>query len=269
MTIITWMHSKFETGYHPRPAPGSGTSGIPCSHQTSTPKPGPRRDVGLSALIGMILVLGGAVFSAEAADLAEPVCERDWNAFSAGILLDSPGKPSRLGHDMIDLDTGETITLTVSAPQKRAATPGPSTGGPAGEAWPSALAWKISPIPTSSSHKLTRGAFSRPVSDGYKSQGIHDRNGVDLATECGRTVTAAADGTVRMAYPRGWNGGYGKYVVMEHAGGVRTLYAHLSQVLVSPGQFVQQGFPLGLVGTTGNSTGCHLHFEVRGSRNPF
>ena len=67
----------------------------------------------------------------------------------------------------------------------------------------------------------------------------------------------------------GWNGGYGSYIVIAHPNGTQTVYAHLSKVFVSVGQYTAQGFNIGNVGSTGNSTGCHIHFEVRGAKNPF
>ncbi len=67
----------------------------------------------------------------------------------------------------------------------------------------------------------------------------------------------------------GWNGGYGNYIVIRHGGGTQTLYAHTSSNLVSVGDTVSAGETIGAVGNTGQSTGPHLHFEVRGTSNPF
>ena len=67
----------------------------------------------------------------------------------------------------------------------------------------------------------------------------------------------------------GYNGGYGNYVVVQHQNGTQTLYAHMSRVLTTMGATVAQGANIGLVGSTGKSTGNHLHFEVRGAANPF
>lgn len=84
--------------------------------------------------------------------------------------------------------------------------------------------------------------------------------GVDIAAPWGSPVHAAAPGTVIYT---GWFGGYGKIVLVDHGGGVSTLYGHLSAVLVSPGHQVRAGSLLGRVGSTGYTTGPHLHFEVR------
>ena len=67
----------------------------------------------------------------------------------------------------------------------------------------------------------------------------------------------------------GWNGGYGNYVVIKHTNGVQTLYGHLDSILVDQGQTVSKGQNIARSGNTGQSTGPHLHFEVRGARNPF
>ena len=75
----------------------------------------------------------------------------------------------------------------------------------------------------------------------------------------GADILAAATGTVVTA---GWVSGYGNYTVIDHGGGMMTAYGHQSQILVSVGQTVQQGELIGKVGSTGNSTGPHLHFEV-------
>src|SRR3989338_8263775 len=135
---------------------------------------------------------------------------------------------------------------------------------------------ELSPVPTQSK-TIVRGAggpslsgyFIRPISGGRKSQGLHGFNGVDLANSCGTPIIASASGTVLIARASGWNGGYGRYVVIAHPNGTQTVYAHMTNVSVTPGQYVQQGWQIGTLGSTGQSTGCHIHFEVRGARNPF
>jgi murein DD-endopeptidase MepM/ murein hydrolase activator NlpD len=85
--------------------------------------------------------------------------------------------------------------------------------------------------------------------------------GIDIGAPTGTPVVATVSGTIVSA---GWNGGYGKAVVIEHSNGARhTLYGHLSQISVQAGQSIEQGTVLGLVGSTGQSTGPHLHFEER------
>ncbi|HVY73072.1 MAG TPA: peptidoglycan DD-metalloendopeptidase family protein [Candidatus Paceibacterota bacterium] len=114
------------------------------------------------------------------------------------------------------------------------------------------------------------GYFSWPLAGGVITQGLHGWNAVDIGAPKGTSIYAAAGGTVIVANGSGaWNGGYGSYVVIQHPNGTQTLYAHMSKVLVSPGDSVSQGDIIGKVGTTGESTGPHLHFEVRGAANPF
>ena len=109
----------------------------------------------------------------------------------------------------------------------------------------------------------------RPIIGGIKTQGIHGHNGVDLASAYGSNIMASASGKVIIARSGGWNGGYGSYVVISHSNGTQTLYGHLSEVDVLPGDDVEQGQVIGKMGSTGKSTGTHLHFEIRGARNPF
>lgn len=90
----------------------------------------------------------------------------------------------------------------------------------------------------------------------------HD--GTDIAAPAGTPILAAADGTVEIANGTdSWGGGYGYYIKIRHNDSLETLYAHCSAVCVSAGQRVEQSEVIGYVGTTGNSTGNHLHFEVR------
>ena len=108
------------------------------------------------------------------------------------------------------------------------------------------------------------GEFGWPVNGGYISDPfLSDRNhkGLDIAAPGGTEIYAAADGVVIAA---GWNsGGYGNVVQIAHDDGYQTVYGHMSSVLVSTDQEVRRGQLIGLVGTTGNSTGNHCHFEVR------
>ncbi len=86
-------------------------------------------------------------------------------------------------------------------------------------------------------------------------------NGLDLQAACGVNVDAAAEGTVKSA---GWdNTGYGNRVVVDHGNGLETTYNHMSSVAVKVGDKVSRGQQVGSAGTTGASTGCHLHFEVQ------
>ena len=112
-------------------------------------------------------------------------------------------------------------------------------------------------------------SFSHPIPGAIKTQGIHGYNAVDWGAGVGTAVRAAAAGTVLVAKSSGWNGGYGNYIVIKHANGVQTLYAHLSRLDVGVGTSVSAGESIGASGNSGKSTGPHLHFEVRGGKNPF
>ncbi len=111
------------------------------------------------------------------------------------------------------------------------------------------------------------GYFINPVPEyRRKSQGIHGKNGVDLAAPTGTPIVAAASGTVIFAR-LGRNGGYGNLVIISHPNGTETLYAHQSKIITHIGDQVSQGEIIGLVGSTGHSTGPHLHYEVHGAVN--
>jgi murein DD-endopeptidase MepM/ murein hydrolase activator NlpD len=99
-----------------------------------------------------------------------------------------------------------------------------------------------------------------PVTSGYGMRWGRLHEGIDIAAATGTQIWAAASGTVIYA---GWLGGYGNLVVVDHGNGLATAYAHASAILVSVGQSVAQGETVALVGSTGNSSGPHLHFEVR------
>ena len=98
-------------------------------------------------------------------------------------------------------------------------------------------------------------AISSPY--GMRSRGWH--TGLDINGEMGDPIWAALDGTVTTA---GWCGNYGNCIVLDHGNGLSTRYAHLSAINVGVGQTVHQGQTIGLEGSTGNSTGSHLHFEI-------
>ena len=90
--------------------------------------------------------------------------------------------------------------------------------------------------------------------------------GIDIGAPCGTPIKAAGTGVILSA---GFNsGGYGNMTLINHGNGLSTLYGHQSSIIVSAGQSVTQGQVIGYVGSTGKSTGCHLHFEVRVSGNP-
>ncbi len=116
----------------------------------------------------------------------------------------------------------------------------------------------------SSSRKVNLGvALIKPISGiittRFGSRGYGHR-GLDVAAPSGTPIKAAAGGTVTTA---GWNNSYGYMLIVSHGNGVQTVYAHCSQLIATKGQSVAQGQVIGKVGSTGNSTGPHLHFEIR------
>ncbi len=112
--------------------------------------------------------------------------------------------------------------------------------------------------------------YQWPVAGGVITQGLHGFDAVDIGARTGTDIYASAAGTVIIARGGGgWNGGYGNYIVIQHANGTQTLYGHASKLLVSAGDTVAQGDVIAEVGATGEATGPHLHFEVRGAHNPF
>lgn len=90
-------------------------------------------------------------------------------------------------------------------------------------------------------------------------------HGLDIAAETGKPIRAATAGVVKYS---GDKGTYGKMVILEHANGLSTYYAHASELLVEAGEYVRRGQKIALVGSTGRSTGPHLHFEVRRNDEP-
>jgi len=120
------------------------------------------------------------------------------------------------------------------------------------------------------------GRFLRPVGNapitstfGYRTDPITGvtafHSGIDFGAPCGTPIHAGGNGTVIFA---GVNGGYGNATIINHGGGLSTLYGHQSAFAVSVGQVVTAGQVIGYVGSTGKSTGCHVHFEVRVNGNP-
>ena len=141
----------------------------------------------------------------------------------------------------------------------------------------------VAPVSTTKSKTVAQGSSKstktsgssswliNPAPGSIETQGIHGHNGVDLASRGGAhiPILAAAAGHVIVSKSSGWNGGYGQYIVIQHNNGEQTLYGHLSKNLVGIGDSVNQGEQIGVMGSTGESTGTHVHFEVHGGVNPF
>ncbi|MGF1511709.1 MAG: M23 family metallopeptidase [Myxococcota bacterium] len=118
-------------------------------------------------------------------------------------------------------------------------------------------AWPLTPVVISSPYGWRR--------DPIRGRGLRFHEGVDLVGPAGAAVSAMLAGRVQFA---GWKAGYGKFVELDHGDGLSTVYAHLHSIRVETGHVVGQGDSVGTLGSTGRSTGPHLHFEVRRSSEP-
>lgn len=120
------------------------------------------------------------------------------------------------------------------------------------------------------------GYFVNPVPTGRKTQGLHGpgNRGIDIGAVTGTPIYASASGIVSAVKTgckvgqKRCGGGYGNMAIIEHSNGARTLYAHMSKLATRAGSQVKQGEIIGYVGSTGRSTGPHIHFEVFNARNP-
>lgn len=142
-------------------------------------------------------------------------------------------------------------------------------GGRIAQAPPPPAPSRPTPTRSSGAAASSAGQFTHPAPGTVRTQGLHGYNAVDYGGAIGTPILAAAAGEVIVSRNSGWNGGYGNYVVIRHPNGVQTLYAHNNSNLVGVGEYVQAGQQIATMGNTGRSTGPHLHFEVRGARNPF
>lgn len=170
----------------------------------------------------------------------------------------SPTEPITLGQMLRVYGTG----LATAAPSSPAALAAATAHAP--------HAAQAVPPTTTSGGTLGIGALARPLdvpvnSDyGPRTHPVHgdvrQHHGVDMSAPTGTPIRSFADGTVTFAGPRG---GYGNVVIVEHANGYETRYAHQSAIDVAVGQRIRAGEVVGRVGSTGQSTGPHLHFELR------
>lgn len=116
--------------------------------------------------------------------------------------------------------------------------------------------------PTTNSYRIT-SPFSMRV---HPTLGVYKQHtGIDIGAAYGTDVLAAAEGTVIIS---GWNKAWGNYIVINHGSGLTTLYAHNSSLIVKKGQQVSRGQVIAKVGSTGYSTGAHIHFEVQVNGSP-
>jgi murein DD-endopeptidase MepM/ murein hydrolase activator NlpD len=195
-----------------------------------------RRALAALVAVGAFFAMGAAPAfanaSAAAADIAAPV--RD--AKASGVTS-SDEQFKQLFSSWQSMDQGGPVTIsTPSAPTMGVSIPSRAP---------------LAAASTSSSY----GMRNHPVLGGMRAH-----KGIDLAAPTGTPVYATADGTIGRA---DWFSSYGLYVAIEHGSDLETRYAHMSRLAVAAGQHVKKGDVIGYVGTTGRSTGPHLHYEVR------
>jgi murein DD-endopeptidase MepM/ murein hydrolase activator NlpD len=222
------------------------------------------------ALAGVVHVVKGGetiyrisrAYGIDAADLMETNGVTDARAVAIGTELFVPGAPAvveipPVGDEapQAGLTPTATTAATASATTKPSTTTSRTSTAPAtpvtlgGPRTAPPLAWPLKGV--------LYGRYG--VREGRR----HD--GIDIAAPEGTTVVAAADGTVIYA---GEQAGYGWIVILKHDGGLVTVYAHNSKLLVRDGGRVRRGDPVAKVGQTGRTTGPHLHFEVRDGTRP-
>jgi len=136
-----------------------------------------------------------------------------------------------------------------------------ATAAPAGQAAPGSQGPSVAPGAQVGSGTASSSGFIWPLHGPVTTEfGAHGHPGIDIAAPNATPIAAAKAGTVVFSGP---NDGYGNYVCIDHGGGLSTCYAHQSRIAAGEGQKVSQGEIIGFEGSTGNSTGPHLHFEVR------
>jgi murein DD-endopeptidase MepM/ murein hydrolase activator NlpD len=216
---------------------------------------GPHDEIGVVGVVhvvqrGETVYRIARTYGMDPADLVETNGIVDPTAIEIGTELFVPGA-SRI----LEVPPPGSSPETPPSPIPSAAPPSPSPSPGAGAARPrpgpdaGTLSWPVQGV--------LYGRF------GTRQGERHD--GIDIAAPEGTAITAAAAGTVLFA---GEQSGYGSIVILEHEGGLVTLYAHASELLVRDGARVRRGQPIARVGQTGKTTGPHLHFEVRDGTRP-
>jgi murein DD-endopeptidase MepM/ murein hydrolase activator NlpD len=159
-------------------------------------------------------------------------------ADKASLLASTRNSRHALEEDVAELQKQQSAILARLQASAPSAPPAQSSGGP--------MVWPVS------------GPITSPFCERRSYEACHP--GIDIAVPTGTPIHAAASGRVAIA---GWVGGYGNYTCIQHSASLSSCYGHQSSIQVSVGQSVSQGQVIGLSGSTGNSTGPHLHFEVR------
>lgn len=199
------------------------------------------------ALVGLLAASGSSPLWANS-ELSWPEPAAQPADPSSNVKQSQPGAGSVTFGRALDL---EGTPLRLSSSMRR--TPGQRTGSSSTIARGS-FAARVLPL-RGAGISSGFGWRRHPISGGFK---FHA--GIDLAAPTGTPIVATAAGVVASA---DWYGGYGLCVTVDHLNGYLTLYGHMSQIAVSAGQQVQPGQSLGQVGSTGSTTGPHLHYELR------
>lgn len=208
-------------------------------------------------------------YGIDPADLMETNGIADPRAVDAGAELFVPGAAR-----VVEVPPASGETITPAAGSRQTSTPNPtanptstSTAPPApGPAPPRVQTASPTPAPAARSSDAPLAWPLKGVLYGrYGVRAGRRHDGIDIAAPQGTAVLAAAEGTVIYA---GEQPGYGFIVIVKHEGGLVTLYAHNSRLLVSEGDRVRRGEPIARVGQTGKTSGPHLHFEVRDGTRP-
>ncbi|MSR73219.1 M23 family metallopeptidase [Candidatus Parcubacteria bacterium] len=203
----------------------------------------------------VILPITGVQHTVKAGDTIESIAKKyGGDADEIKIFNDIKAGAKLLAGDVIVVPGGETASVPLKANTTSKSMLSTSYGAPKNP-----LAMRA----------VSKGYYIRPLVGGRvnEERGVHGYNGVDAATPLGTPILASAPGVVIVSKNSGWNGGYGVYTVISHSNGTQTLYAHLSSAIAPVGSQVVQGQVIGRSGSTGNSTGPHLHFEIRGAKN--
>ena len=162
---------------------------------------------------------------------------------------------SRIGHIQVQLAALQARAMTGPSATTTATSAVTATNG---SNFARILDAAMAPAATTASGWTT--PVDGKVTSGYGPRWGSTHKGIDFAATTGESVRAANGGVVRSA---SWNGGYGNVVVIDHDNGVSTLYAHNSSMTVKPGQRIEAGEVIAKAGSTGHSTGPHVHFEVK------
>ena len=175
-------------------------------------------------------------------------------AVAARIVSDTAGRPVFFSRSKFS-GTSSVVTSSLHRPPAPAILPVARLASPASLA-PARPAAVPSGLPVAATAFTSGfGMRAHPLLGGLRAH-----SGIDLAARSGSPIVATSDGAVSMA---GWYGGYGLFVALEHGGGMQTRYGHMSRLNVAAGQQVRRGEVIGFVGSTGLSTGPHLHYEIR------